>query len=83
MPWKNLIKGDVHSLKEDQKEFQKNNKLIWKRRQRFRSEKRNVFTKEINKTALRSNEDKTIDSIETYAPGTSKDLICNKKNVTI
>ena len=83
MPWKNLIKGDVHSLKEDQKEFQKNNKLIWKRRQRFRSEKRNVFTKEINKTALRSNEDKTIDSIETNAPGTSKDLICNKKNVTI
>ena len=30
----------------------KNNKLVLKPQQRFRSEKRNVFTEEINKIAL-------------------------------
>ena len=37
----------------------------------------NVFTEVINKIALRSNDDKrmrSIDSIKTYAYGTSKDL---------
>ena len=40
-----------------------------------------VFTAEIKKTALSSNDDKrirSIDSIETYAYGTSRDLICKK-----
>ena len=37
----------VDSLKKDQKEFIKNNKLILKTQQRFRSEKRNVFTEKI------------------------------------
>ena len=40
------------SLKEDHKEFIKNNKLILRTQQRFRSEKHNVFTEEINKIAL-------------------------------
>ena len=38
--------------------------------------------KRINKIALSSNDDKGIqstDSIETYAHGTNKDLVCNKK----
>ena len=39
---------DVDSLKEDLKEFIKNNKLILKTQQWFRSEKHNVFTEEIN-----------------------------------
>ena len=74
------------SLKEDKrrkiKEFIKNSKLILKTQQRFRSEKHNVFTEEINKIALSSNDDKriqSIDSIETYAHGMNKDLL----NVTI
>ena len=70
---------DVGSLKEDYKESTKNNKLILKAQQRFRSEKHNVFTEKINKTALSSNDEKriqSIDLIETYANGTSKDLIC-------
>ena len=65
-------KIDVDSLKEYQKEFIKNNKLTLKRQRRFRSEKHNVFTEEINKIALSSNDDKriqSIDSIETYAHG--------------
>ena len=59
------------------KEFMKNKKLVLKTQQRFKSEKRNVFTEDFNKTALSSNDDKrmqSIDSIETYARGRSKDL---------
>ena len=45
------------------------------------------FTKVINKIPLSSNDDKrmrSIDLIETYAYGTSKDLTCKKKlNVII
>ena len=46
--------------------------------QRFKSERHNVFTEEINKIALSSNDGKRMqstDSIETYAYGTSKDLV--------
>ena len=60
----------VDSLKEDQKELIKKKKLILKTQQRFRSEKHNVFTEEINKIILSSNDDKrlqSIDSIEIYA----------------
>ena len=51
-------KIDVDSLKEDQKEFVKNNKLILKTQQRLKSERQNDFTEEINKIALGSNDDK-------------------------
>ena len=40
-----------------------------KTQQRFKSEKHNVFTEEINKIALNSNDDKrmqSVDSIETH-----------------
>ena len=43
-----------------------------------------VFTQEINKIALRLNDDKRIQSIEsmqTYAQGTSKDLIRKKEEI--
>ena len=50
-------KIDVDSLKEDQKEAVENNKLILKTQQRFKSERHNVFTEEINKVALSSNDD--------------------------
>ena len=49
--------------------------MILQTQQGFKSE-RHVFTKEINKIVLSSNDDKrmqSIDSIETYAYGTSKD----------
>ena len=51
---------------------------------RFKSERRNVFTEKINKIALSSNDDKrmqSIDSIKTYADGTSKDLISEKEEI--
>ena len=52
----------IDSIKKNQKEFIKNNKLILKAQQRFRSEKHNAFTEEINKIALSSNDDKRMQS---------------------
>ena len=52
--------------------------------QRFKSERHNVFTDEINKIALSSNDDKRIEpseSIETHIYGTSKDLINKKEEI--
>ena len=52
-----------------------NNEIILKSQQRFKSERHNVFTDEINKIALNSNDDEgiqSIDSIETYAYRTKK-----------
>ena len=40
--------------------LQKKNKLILKTQQRLRNEKHNVFTEEINKITLSSNDDKRI-----------------------
>ena len=55
---KNKIKMD--SIKE----FIKNNKWISKIQQRFKSERHNVFTEEINKIALSSDGDKRMQSID-------------------
>ena len=73
---------DIDSLKNDHKE------LILKTQQRFKSKRYNVFTEEIDKIALTSNDDKRMQStdlIETYGYGTSKGLVSKKKrlNVTI
>ena len=46
----------IHKRK--QKEFIRSNKLILKTQERFKSEKRNIFTEEINKIAISSNDDK-------------------------
>ena len=77
---------NVDSVKESLKGFIKNNKLILKSQKGFRSEENNVFTEEVNKIALSANEDKrikSIDSVETYAYGTSKDLICTHKKLNV
>ena len=75
-------KIDVDSLKGDQKEIIENNKLILKTQQRFKSERHNVFTKEINKVAVSSNNGKRVqplDSPKAYVYGTSKDLVSEKE----
>ena len=66
------------------KEFMRNNKSILKIQQRFKSERHNVFTEDINKIALISNDDKriqSIDLIETYAYGTKKVLVSDKEEI--
>ena len=77
-------KFDVDSLKEDQKEFVKNNKVILKTQQRLKIERHNSFTEEISKIALSSNDDKRMWSInltQTYAFGMSKHLIFKKEKI--
>ena len=62
-------KINIDSLKKIIKKIIRNNKSILKTQQRFKSERNNVFTKEINKIALSSIDDKRmqlIDLIETY-----------------
>ena len=57
---------------------------MFKTQQRFKSERHNVFTKEINNIALDSNYDnrmESIDSMETYAYRMSKDLVSEKEVV--
>ena len=56
--------------------------MVLQRQQRFKSERHNVFTDEINKIALINliNDQmiikiQSIDSIETYAYGTRKDVV--------
>ena len=63
----------------------RNNKSILKTQQRLKSRRHNVFTKEIDKITLIWNDDKriqSIDSIETYACGTSKDVVSEKEVIT-
>ena len=46
------------------KKNKKNNKLILKTLQKFRSDKHNVFTEEVIKIALRANDDERIQSLD-------------------
>ena len=74
-------KKKLDGIRENYKEFVKNNILILKSQQRFKREK-NLFTEEVNRVALSANDDKriqSIDSIERCAHGTSKDLACKKE----
>ena len=62
--------------------FIRNKKSILTRQQRFKSERHDVFTEEIIKIALSSNDEKrmqSIDLIKTHAYGASKDLVSEKE----
>ena len=69
----------MDSLKKVQKEFIKNNKLILKTQQRFKSERKNVLTEEINKVALSSNDDKRIQAIDPIE--TRKNLVSKNEEI--
>ena len=56
-----------------------NDKIILKLQQRFKSDCHNVYTEQINKIALSSNDDKrlqTFDKITTYPYGTNAFKVC-------
>ena len=56
-----------------------NNKIILKQQQRFKSDYHNVYTEQISKTALSSNDDKrlqTFDKITTYLYETNAFKAC-------
>ena len=63
----------------DYKNCLQNNKTILKSQQRFKSEEPNVYTEEINKISLSSNDDKwlqTFDRIMSYPHGASIGKVC-------
>ena len=71
-------------MKEDLKEFLKNNNPILKTQQRSRSGEQNAFNEDINKIVLSSNDDTKIQwvgSVETYVYGLNKDLVCEKEEI--
>ena len=58
--------------------------MILKSQERFKNEKNIIFTKQIDKIAFSSNDDKrmqSIDSIETNAYETNKDLVSQKEMI--
>ena len=59
-----------------------NNKTILKSQLRFKSEYHNVYTEEVNKIALNSNDDKrlqTFDRVTTYPYGTNAFKVCESE----
>ena len=59
-----------------------NNKTILKSQLRFKSDRYNVYTKEVNKIALNSNDDKrlqTFDRVTTYPYGTNAFKVCESE----
>ena len=57
------------------------NKTVYRSQERFRSYYHDVYTEEINKIVLSSNDDKrlqTYDEITTYPHGTSEMIMINK-----
>ena len=63
-----------------------NDKIILKSQQRFKSDHHNVYTEEINKIALSSNDDKrlqTSDRIKTYPYGTNASKVCESEMLMV
>ena len=60
--------------------------VILKSQQRFKSNHHKVYTEEVNKIALSSNDDKrlqTFDGIETYPYGTNAFKLCKSETMTV
>ena len=63
-----------------------NNKTVYRSQERFKSYNYDVYTEEVNKIALSSNDDKrlqTFDGTETYPYGTNAFKVCESKMLTI
>ena len=63
-----------------------NNKTTLKSQQRFKSDHHKVYTEEVNKIALSSNDDKrlqTFDRITTYPYGTNVFEVCENEMLTV
>ena len=59
-----------------------NNKTIVQSKQRFKNDHHDVYTDEVNKTALSSNDDKilqTFDRVTTYPYGTNAFKVCESE----
>ena len=68
----------------DYKDCLLNEEIVLKSQQTFKSERHDVYTEEINKIALRSNDDKrlqTFGRITSYPYGTSAKKVCKTVNI--
>ena len=67
---------------EDYKDSLFNNNTILRSQLRFKSDLHNVYTEEVNKIALNSNDDKrlqTFDRVTTYPYGTNAYKVCENE----
>ena len=63
-----------------------NDKIVVKSQQRFRSDHHSIYTEEINKIALSSNDDKrmqTFDKVTTYPFGTNAFMVCEGEMLSL
>ena len=75
-----VIKHEL--MLENYKDSLFNNEVILKSQQRFKSDHHKVYTEEVNKIALSSNDDKrlqTFDKITTYPYGTNAIKVCESE----
>ena len=66
--------------------FNSNYKTIYRSRERFKSYNHDVYTEEVNKIALSSNDDKrlqTFDRITTYPYGTNAFKVCESEMLMV
>ena len=67
---------------ENYKDSLLNNKTMLRSQKRFKSDHHNVYTEEVNKIALNSNDDKrlqTFDRVTTYPYGTNAFKVCESE----
>ena len=75
-----IIKREL--IFENYKDSLFNDKIILRSQQRFRSDHHRVYTEEVNKVALSSNDDKrlkTYDKVTTYPYGTNAFMLCENE----
>ena len=63
-----------------------NNKTVYRFQQRFKSYNHDVYTEEVNKIALSSNDDKrlqTFDRVTTYPYGTNAFKVCESEMLEV
>ena len=79
-----IIKRRIKS--EDYKDSLFNNNTILRSQLRFKSDLHNVYTEEVNKIALNSNDDKrlqTFDRVTTYPYGTNAFKVCESEMLMV
>ena len=79
-----VIKRDL--VFKNYKDCLSNDKIILKSQQRFKSNRHEVYTEEIDKVALSSNDDKrlqTSDRIKTYPYGTNAFKVCESEMLMV
>ena len=81
-----MMVSNIKKLKElmfeNYKDCFLNNKKVYGSQQRFKSYNHDVYTEEVNKIALSSNDDKrlqTFDRIKTYPYGTNAFKVCESE----